>query len=229
MKRAEDPNKGERYFEWWLDDLMGLGIVLDYDYEPVTFELCEPLPMYVHQMYATKDPIIVTKNLYDHLVYKIDYRVKFNGLLLHKLFGLIDPISRELMNDPNLKRGNVYQNTLFYSTDVDPQAPNEYIVWFEVKPPSNANNAESMRDFRYKARLLFQRHGIIANKVVPVGSKNCLFNKTFTPNRYLLQDEKNLPRRRREFKDGPLVPIKDLPGTVLAPEWLKSKGINLGI
>lgn len=235
MIKAIEPNDNEKYFEWWLDDLMDLGLVIDYEFEPKVFCIADPLPLYVEQNYATKESIIKTKMLYSELAYTPDYKVIFHGALLHKLFGFVKSLSRELLNDPHLTKGNVYQNTLFYLTDVgeipppqdDPGGMSNFEAWFEIKPPRAAKNAVRIDEFRYKSRMMFNRYGIIVNKVVPIGSANCLFNKTYIPSRYLYQDNTNSLRRKRN-KAGELVPIKDMEDTVLVSEWLKSKGIELG-
>jgi ATP-dependent helicase YprA (DUF1998 family) len=40
----------------------------------------------------------------------------------------------------------------------------------------------------FNQKLVLERYGIYVNKVIPVGSKECLFNKTFMPQRYLFTD-----------------------------------------
>ena len=223
-------NTNENYFSWWAEDLMAYGLVLEIIFEPETFVICDHVPMYVTQNYKTKDSIIKTKTFYDQLVYTPDFLVYMHPLLLHNLFGLVDYNTNLLKNDPNMNAGNVYQNTLFYCTVKDTKTVGEvtyYGVYFEVKPPNNDTGAAvKAGEFRYKNRLMYERHLIIVNKVVPVGSKNSLFSKTFFPNRYLLQDSGKSERRKRDAS-GQLVPLKDLNLTML-PDWIRKKGIDVG-
>ena len=207
MKNNE-PNDNEKYFEWWLNDLISIGIVDDYFFEPKEFVLQELLPFYVEQVYKTKDSITKTKTLFDNLIYTPDYKVIFNGTLCHKLFGVFDSLNRMMVSDPELTAGNVYQNTLFYTTDIC-CVDDKFELWFDVKPPMITSKTASGRDFRYVSRLLFNRFGIYVNKLNPVGAPSSLYHKTFFPDRYLMNDSNQAPRRKRDGKNGPLINIKE--------------------
>jgi len=229
MRAAQTPNDNEKYFEWWLNDLYTMGIVIDYDFEPKTFQLQELLPFYVEQVFKTKDSITTTKTLFDNLMYTPDYKVIFDGKLYNKLFGVFDVLTRLMEPDPNLLVGNVYQNTIFYTTSqVGRREDGNYELWFDVKPPVITSKTASGRDFKYNKRLLFNRYGIYVNKIVPVANNNSLFYKTFFPDRYLMNDSNEAPRRKRiSGKGSPLQEINKFDYYKSLQQYLDSKLVSV--
>lgn len=193
-----EKNMNEKYFEWWLEELKKNGLVKEFEAQPKSFVLKEPIPIFYKHLYKTKDPLTKNFTLFNAITYTCDYRVIFKVELLNKLFGIFFSEERELLKDFNLKTGNVYQNTLFYSSEkgiIFKEGTNEieYVeIYFDVKPPSKAlqfsGKLGSSRDFKFNQRMTYDRHNIYVNKVVPIGTSTSLFNKTFTPKRYLFTD-----------------------------------------
>ena len=199
---ASEKNMTEVYFEWWLEELKSHGLVKEYTREPKTFELYAALPIYYNQHYNKKEPIIKNFNLFQPITYTPDYKVVFDKRMLNKLFGTIDINSSEIDEWGFSKPGSIFQETLFYSTS-DMKEGN-FELWFDVKPPSSAlrfsGSLGSSRDFPIKQRLVYEKFGIIINKVVPIGNKNSLFSKTFMPERYKWTDKSGQLRKMKDYE-----------------------------
>jgi hypothetical protein len=200
-------NDYERYFEWWLKELKDVGLVLSYEREPEPFILRSNLPIYYHQHYATKGPIVKNWNLFNPITYTADYRVIFSFKLASKLFGIVSKKDKTLYDLDYKKPGSVYQETLFYSVVEirDKGFISEGVeVWFDVKPPAKAiqfsGKLGSSREFPYNQRLVYEEYDKIVNKVVPIGVSTCLFAKTFLPERYLYTDKSGAPRKLKPYE-----------------------------
>ena len=199
---ASEINMTEVYFEWWLEELKSEGLVISYEREPKTFELYSALPIYYNQHYNRKEPIIKNFNLFQPVTYTPDYKVVFDKRMLNKLFGTIDINSSEIDEWGFSKPGSIFQETLFYSTSN--MKNGSFELWFDVKPPSSAlrfsGSLGSSRDFPIKQRLVYEKFGIIINKVVPIGNKNSLFSKTFMPERYKWTDKSGQLRKMKDYE-----------------------------
>ena len=64
-----------------------------------------------------------------------------------------------------------------------------HISIIEVKPVFDQNNMTRL--FTINQKWMYQLHGVYVQKVVPVK----LFEKTFTPKKYLLTDKSGKPRK----------------------------------
>lgn len=187
---ASKINNNEISFEWWLEELKKVGIVISYKREPEQFQVQENIPIFYNQYFSKKPPIIRNFNLIGSLLYTPDYEVIFNGKLFNKLFGVVDTETKSLIEIDVLEKGNVYQETLFYTT-LEDRTFETFKVYFDVKAPSflaRMGNVSSDYTFVLKRAMLYNTHGIIVNKVIPIGSQNALFNKTFMPKRYRYTD-----------------------------------------
>lgn len=213
---ATEKNMYETYFEWWLEELKKAGLVLEYEREPQTFVVHDTVLGFYNQHFAKKQPIIRDFTLVDSITYTPDYKVVFSEKLFNKLFGMIDS-NKMLVEYEPLDKGNYYQETLFYCTELGREF-DKYTIYFDVKPPAKAiqfsGKLGSSRDFPLKRAMLFQKENLIMNKVVPVGSKMSLFNKTFMPKRYRYTDGGTTLRKIK----GNFATIED---------WLLEKQIKL--
>ena len=213
---ATEKNMFETYFEWWLEELKKSGLVLEYEREPKTFVVHDSVVGFYNQHFVKKQPIIRDFTLIDSITYTADYRVVFSEKLFNKLFGMIDSQKMLVEYEP-LDKGNYYQETLFYCTELGRNF-NEYTVYFDIKPPAKAiqfsGKLGSSRDFPLKRAMLFQKENILLNKVVPIGSQSSLFNKTFMPKRYRYTDA---GQQLRKIK-GNFATLED---------WLTQKQIKL--
>lgn len=198
----ENKNDHEMYFEWWLKELVKQKLVIDFEYEPKQFKIFDPLAFFYKHSYKTKPHITKDITIFEPIVYTPDYRVVFDARMLNKLFCLVDYDKSYIVDDPELETGNVYQNTIFFATTqksiVNILEKGYYELWFDVKPPAQVlqkNTKINTRDFRFTQRVMLFEHNIFVNKVVPIGSKTCIYNKTFTPDRYLFTDGGTQPRK----------------------------------
>ena len=227
---SSEINMTEKYFEWWLEELKAIGLVISYEREPQTFTLFQPEPIFYNQHYKVKDPIVKSFNLFQPTTYTPDYKVVFSSKLVNKLFGIIKRETKILYDLEFKEPGSVYQETLFYAMGsseilyciLDASKTEDNIeVWFDVKPPAKAlqfsGSLGSSREFPYNQRLMYEKHNIIVNKVVPIGTSTCLFAKTFLPRRYRFTDKSGQLRKLKSYENS----AKNL------EQYLKTKNIIL--
>lgn len=234
---ATDKNKGELYFEWWLNDMKKVGLVLDYVREPKTFILKDPIQIWMNKKFVRKESFIVSKELFHHITYTPDYLVRFNKKLFNKFIGAIEIEYKDIENEKDdffiLNEdgfdgpGIIYDETMFYTTALLKRHFKEeegFIgVLFDVKPPPLAlkfsSKTGSSRDFKFNKRLMFDVFGLYVNKVVPIGSgNNSLFNKTFFPDRYRYTDSGDRVRKSKGKNAYKPFDIQD---------WMKKKGLSM--
>lgn len=210
MAEKQLKNMNETYFEWWALELKEIGLIKEIQHQPEKFILENPLPVFYEHKYKVKEPLFKSFNLFQGITYTCDYRLVFDIKLLNKLFGVFMD-DMVILKDNNIETGNVYQNTLFYSTEIslkfkdDSNKLETIEMFFDVKPPSSAlrysGSLGSSRDFKFNQRMTYNKHNIYVNKVVPADGKNCLFNKTFIPKRYLYTDGGNQIRKKKSHLD----------------------------
>ena len=209
---ATEKNNTELYFEWWLDELKSLGFVKEYTREPYQIKIKDSLPIFYNQHYKKQEPIVRNFNLFQPVSYTPDYQVVFDKCLLNKLFGFIQKNEDKTYSlldfeTDEIKPGNVYSETLFYSCKKieSGQFKGDYVLIFDVKPPSSVlqftGNLQSSRDFPLKSRMIFERYGIYINKVIPVGQKTDLFAKTFLPKRFRYTDKSGGLRKLKPYQE----------------------------
>lgn len=183
-------NANETYFEWWLDELKNKGLVLNYMREPSEFLLFEPLEIGFEKELKTKKKEM-SFNLFREMVYTPDYFVRFD-ISMKKMFGFVE--NNYLIN--SVDRSKV----LGYTTEYDEFGIN---VYFDCKPTPQAerfsNSVGSSRDFKFNKRLLYEKHNLIVNKVIPCGMANSLFCKTFLPVRYRFTDKSGVLRKLKSY------------------------------
>lgn len=199
-KKNTEKNNTEKYFEWWLDDLKKHELILDWEREPETFVLREPNTVFYMQHFERKPSVHRAVALDRAITYSPDYKVYVpkNSALFGKMIALLG--NQMLYNPLDYDQNNLYQETLFYATNTESELHGGcYIFYFDVKPSANAIRSSgslgSSREFPIKKRLMYEIHNIIVNKVVPVGGKDSLFEKTFLPTRYLFNDSGSAPRK----------------------------------
>lgn len=225
---ATEKNTTELYFEWWLDELKSNGFVKHYIREPQSILVRDSIPVCYNQHYKKKEIIVRNFNLFPAITYTPDYLVIFDKSLLNKLFGYIkkseldNTYFLEDFNSEDLKPGNVYSETLFYSSKKieTGEHAGHYIIYFDVKPPSAVlqfvGNLQSSRDFPTKSRMIFERYGVFINKVIPVGQKTDLFAKTFLPERFKYTDKSGQLRKLKDYQKS----------AKTINEYLKSKNLK---
>ena len=207
---ATEKNTTELYFELWLDELKNKGLVKYYEREPKNILIKDSFPIFYNQHNKRGNPIIKNFNLFRPITYTPDYLVVFDKSLLNILFGFL--IKSDLDNSyclkdfDEIKPGNVYSETLFYtSKKIDSgKFAGDYLLYFDVKPPSSVlqftGNLQSSRDFPLKSRMIFDKYGVYINKVIPIGQKTSLFSKTFLPERYKYTDKSGELRKLKDYE-----------------------------
>lgn len=221
-KKEIELSQSELYFEWWLEELQAIGLVLKFercDKIGESFVLMEPLAFDYNQHYKTKEPLIKQVNVLRSVTYTPDYKVHFNKKLLGKLYANVN--DKLILDEGRIPLpGNIWQEILFLTTNTDYWSETS-IVYFDVKPPSSAlrfsGALASSRDFPVKQRLMYEKHNIFVNKVISYGQKECLFTKTFLPKRYKWTDKSTKLRSLKTYEKS----AKNL------AQYLESKSIEL--
>lgn len=194
--KKEKINYFELYFEWWIQDLQKKGLVRNYSKEPESLLMQDPVLIYSNVHYKTKPKVIASHNLCPLSSYTRDFDVEFHRSLLDVFIGYLVPIEKnsyELKEIHDRTIGDAYfQFSYYYILNIKEVKEDWITVSFDVKPPSSAlefsPSFSSSKTFPYNQKLMVEKYGIYVNKVIPTGSKDCLFNKTFVPQRYLFTD-----------------------------------------
>ena len=163
---------GEMHFYWWCEELMELGIIKEIKEQPDAFVLSnKEVLSYVKPMKKTEDKIIEKTILNGH-EYTPDFKIVWDPSAEDFFFVNIDRTS-PLQNKEtiDLIKGDV-SNTTF----------------IEVKPAFDQNNMTRLAVLNQK--WVMDKFNIFINIVIP----EKLFEKTFTPHRYLTCDKSPKPR-----------------------------------
>lgn len=195
VTKSKEPkvNQYELHFENWLQELMDKGDVIAYTPQPTTYKLYPPLTVTYSEQLKTKVKFHNWNVLRD-ITYTADF-----SFVVHKESELAKLIG-DLKNDIEFVDPRDY---LFFTTKKTRSG--HYIVVVDVKPPSSAvqfsASLGSSRDFPIKQRILYDKQNVFINKVVPYGTANCLFAKTFTPERFYYTDKTGALRSVGKNKD----------------------------
>lgn len=177
----------EKYFFWYLEELLKNGYVESYEFQPDPAEIIPKKTYQVIKHLKTKDKI-VEKTIFQSLDYQPDYILQWSS------------------------KGE----GIFFTTKdgEDPFAFPFYVAKdkmrsiIDVKGTFNQNNMH--RIFSIQQRMIYHLHGIYVQKIITAPSvskigklkpQNALFNISFLPFRYLTTDISGKPRTIRfEFK-----------------------------
>lgn len=169
-------SKEEEYFTWYLDELKENGIIKDYMYHPVKFDLISPT------CYSTiKDTRRGVESVQRILCHAHTYTPDFHVIwdINHDVY---DKFCRLLKN--GIMHGKtkipfiVQDHPMIMSTFID------------TKGVFNMRHSD-IAIFNLKRSLLMEKHGVHVQKVIPVN----MFKRTFTPERFLKCDKINKKRR----------------------------------
>lgn len=204
-RKKEKINMTEVYFEWWLDALKKVGLVSHWIKEPESLPVLDPVTLFSTVHMVRKEDVTASHNIMQMATYTRDYDAWFHKSLLDVLFGIIQKENEGyfLREITPRRSGDPYFDFTYYYLMKDEEIHNDYVrISFDVKPPSAAlafsGSLGSSREFPYNQKLMLERHGIFVNKVIPVGNKTCLFNKTFIPDRYYKTDGGHMIRKLKE-------------------------------
>lgn len=178
----------EIHFSWWLEELVATGYVKSWrrgeNYELVPAVRQEYLKQRVSPHTGKQLPPQIGNNtIKQRLTYTPDFEVVWSLKSLGLFF---------VFHDPNiLMDGPMTYHFLAHQKEY------ETVSIVEVKPKlgmKGAMNSSRFTAARMNAMFLFDKHGIYAN-LVEIGTQpKGLFDKTFTPDRFLTTDKSGKPR-----------------------------------
>lgn len=182
-------NDIEMYQEWYFNELVDAGYIMNYDREGETFDIFPSYKILKKKYHKTKLPTTELFTLERGMKYSYDYRVFWTVKALNIFF---TPASFKDRNNVPIV---AYPGTFFYAEEV---GRNLWMSLVDVKPPAqggrgNNNSMDSFVTFPLKQKILLWLHGVYINKVIPIPMKGCgdtnvLFPNTFTPKRYYITD-----------------------------------------
>lgn len=146
----------EEYFEMWLDELVDIGYIDKYEYQPEPFKLNDSVKYDITIQMKTKTKI-KQQTLLQAREYTADYKIFWNEKAKFILF-------------QNL--GEMYnKRPMFIAQD--------NVTFVDVKGAHNTHS--SWQIFEANRKSLWERYNIYVEKIQPIGKKKCLFGLTFTP------------------------------------------------
>ena len=154
----------ERYFSWYLAELVDGGFVESWNYEPYTYRLS---PIQKYSVTVQLKTRVTQKRL--SLFQSHNYTPDFGVLFTSKAKGLIY----------NFITDGVDLRTAPFIANLDEDTGKAYSI-IEVKPSFDRNNM--IRLFRLNQKWLYANRKVYVQEVVPVK----FFEKSFTPAKYLV-------------------------------------------
>lgn len=165
----------EKYFSWYLDELTAKGIILEWEYHPKEFKLCDKVQheFMRHMKTMTKPDIAFLMHPHD---YQADFVIRWNPGWEGRLFMTLDgPLSLNYAFIANIGK-----------------TKNPYSV-IDVKGGFVGPRNNSGVTFPLNQKWVYQKYKIYVQKIIP----QQLFKETFTPDKYLLT---NVSGRKRKIK-----------------------------
>lgn len=175
-KGIEFDSVGEMHFYWWCEELIEAGYMANVSFHPPTLPLSAPFDVeYIKPMKKIEDKVLSKTVLNGH-EYTADFRCLWHenakGVFVHNIKTRAE--NRELLD-------------LLKSTG--PEGEELTTTWIETKPVFDQNNMTRLAVINQK--WVMSEYGIFINIVIP----EKLFDKTFTPQRFLLCDKSGKPRK----------------------------------
>lgn len=174
-------SKEEVYFFWYLKQLYENGFIDEIHYQPETMELFPAETLKFKVQGATK-PLTRQVSILLNKEYTPDFKIKWNKKAKGIFYINIDELDYIVFTE-SIKKVPFYTRWL---GNVYPR--NEY-CYVDVKGTFSSHGQKSDMIFSLIQKILYDHHKfhMYINKTIP--SK--LFEKTFTPDRYLHQDKAN--------------------------------------
>ena len=174
----EFDSKEEEYFSWWLDELQEAGYIYQYKRQFPTFELSEKVEKTLIKQLKTKKKE-VKRTLFQPCTYTPDFTIEWKLSSVNKFIVNVDWI--------------VHNCALCYNWEGCDTILNPDRVWtvyVDVKPIFSIRESDKAK-FSILQKWVYQKYTKYINPVV----YQKLFEKTFTPKRFLLTDKTNKPRK----------------------------------
>ena len=180
MNEITYASKEEEYFHWYLQELIDAGYVDRIKYQPKPFPLSEKVQFIYQKQLKTKIKSI-PKTLFREHSYQADFLIGWNQKAEQIFFFDIEggnPLKCIFLDPYNYPFMSYYRE---YNT--------EHRSIVDVKGTFNQNDA--WRRFSIEQKWVWQKFEMYVQKIIPIK----LFKSTFTPQRYLLTDISNKPRK----------------------------------
>jgi len=164
----------ERWFIWWMAELVQEGYIEDIKYEKYIWKLTPPSYFWYKKVLKTKTKLERRILIREHQ-YTCDYSIVFADKARYYFFEELDaakPVSNRTVP--------------LYSDDKN-------LVHIEVKPKFDQNNME--REFTINQKFLYSKFNTYINKVKPANFRRCFFDAYFCPDRFLRQDKQKGNRK----------------------------------
>ena len=179
----EFASEEERYFYWYLEELIAAGYVKSYIYQPKSFELFKP-ETYRHEKLLKTKLKLVTKTLFRGYTYQADFLIVWNPSS-SIFFQIISHFNGRTQIDSAL-------GSKPFVAYVSSKSGNIISV-IDVK--GNYSQNDAFRRFSIDQKNVWDKHKIYVQKIIPVpaitkktGKLNpptALFTATFMPKKYL--------------------------------------------
>lgn len=178
-------NDLEKYFEWWLNELVDIGFVKWYKREAEVFVI--PSSTYGRlKRFKTKDNVLEVFNLFPQIEYSYDYIICWEPVSEYIFYEIVDDSELFQFGKPSF---------IAFNREIDDKKC--VVSYVDVKPTNSVQRrggkVSSSITFPLKNRMLWDLQRVYINKVVPMpmsgtGFHSSLFTTTFTPRRYVYTD-----------------------------------------
>lgn len=175
MNREDFHSNEEMYFYWWAKELQEAGYIKSIEAQPEPFDLSDSLSINYRQHLKTKEKLVPEEILKGH-IYTTDFKIVWYETA-------INIFTTPLHGDTRKKKGSSLQ---FIISHIDEQG--EYYSNIEIKPIFDRNNMTRL--VKINQKWVWDKYKEYVNIIIPIKH----FNKTFTPNRFLLTDKSMKPR-----------------------------------
>ena len=157
----------EVHFYWWAKSLMDAGYIKEFIVEPKAFQLTDPIVVdYYKPMKKVADKMVPEEIMKGNL-YTCDAMIEWTDKAFNVFFTPIDSTIRK-------KKSNALQYMIAHHSPVG-----GWYSYVEVKPIFDQNNMTRLAVNNIKH--VYSKYKTFVNLVIP----EKLFNKSFTPKRFL--------------------------------------------
>lgn len=183
----------ELIFSWYIQELKTHDLIYDYKYHEFSYLLSEKVTIPVSIIVKGKE-----KHKERHLFYDHIYTPDFTLYWTKKGLKYMTETSRYFK----------YFNDGYFELSLK---NNDYISIIDVKGSFAGRNNTTAITFPLNQKWVYQQTGDIVQKIIPIK----LFEETFFPDRYFMDNENKRPRKKKigikfiELKDMKLPLIKD--------------------
>jgi len=175
MTLGDFDSKEEFYFYFYLKELEKKNIISDIKYQYPKYTLSLPLVALKETNLKTKTKLEDYNLLKEHHCTP-DFSFKWNSDYLRKAFNIY----------------NVLDGTYYRANKIG----RDYISIVDTKGENNNNPIvrHSHTVFAINQKWVYEKYNIFIQKIIVSNKKNSIFDKTFTPSRYLFTDKQTKTR-----------------------------------